>query len=278
MRKKYWEKPVIGIYKITNRDSGKCYIGQSVNVFKRWKEHSNLAVKKKSAIQHAFELYGIDKFSFEVLEECDREMMNDREVHWIAYFDSVSPNGYNLTSGGGQAFTVSDETKKKLSSANKGKKHTKETKAKLSASHKGKKQSEEHKANISAAKKGKPSTKKGKTTPPEVRAKISAGKKGKKIGPQSEEHKAKLSASQKGKKKSEETKAKRSASMKGKNTGHRSEETRAKLSKPQPQIQCPHCNKKGGISAMKRYHFENCKIYKELGVPKFSEEDIAEPI
>ena len=115
--RKFWEKPICGIYKITHRESGKCYIGQSVDVFKRWKEHSNLAVKKKSAIQNAFVLYGIDKFCFEVLEECSREMLNDREVHWIAYFNSFGKDGYNLTSGGGQAFTFSDETKEKQSAA-----------------------------------------------------------------------------------------------------------------------------------------------------------------
>jgi group I intron endonuclease len=214
--RKFWEKPIIGIYKITHRDTGKCYIGQSKDVFKRWKEHSNLAVKKKSAIQHAFVAHGIDRFSFEVLEECDREMLNDREVHWISYIGSLSPNGYNLTSGGGQAFTVSDETKKKIS-----------------AVQKGKKQSEEHNANISAGKKGKKQSK-------EHNANISASMKGMKRGPQSEEHIAKLSAAKKG--------------------------------KPQPQVQCPHCSLVGAINAMKRWHFENCKIYKELGVPKLGEE------
>jgi group I intron endonuclease len=174
-----------------------------VDIFARWKVHSNLAAKKKkSAIQNAFVLYGIDKFSFEVVEECDKEMMNDREVHWIAYFNSVSPNGYNLTSGGGQGVTVSDETK----------------------------------------------------------AKQSAMRKGKKRGPQSEETKAKRSAGNKGKKRSDETKAKISAVRKGKK-------------RPQPQGQCPHCSKVGGIYTMKRWHFENCKIYNELGVPKLGEED-----
>jgi group I intron endonuclease len=217
--RKFWEKPIIGIYKITHRESGKCYIGQSVDVFKRWQGHSNLAVKKKSAIQNAFVLYGIDKFSFEVLEECDREMLNDKEVYWISCFDSVAPNGYNLTSGGGQGITVSDETKKKMSDAQKGKKRgprSEETKKKMSASRRGKKQSEEHKA------------------------KMSASMKGKNTGPMSEEQKAK-----------------RSASMKG---------------KPQPQVQCPHCNMEGAGNVMKRWHFENCTIYKEMGVPKLGEE------
>jgi group I intron endonuclease len=212
--RKFWEKPICGIYKITHRDSGKCYVGQSKDVFKRWKEHSNLAAKKKYALQNAFVLYGIDKFSFEVLEECDREMLNDKEVYWISCFDSVAPNGYNLTSGGGQGVTVSDETK----------------------------------------------------------AKQSAVRKGRKLRPRSEEHKANISAVRKGKKQSEEHKAKRSASMKGKNTGPKSEEHVAKHAaamkgKPQPQVQCPHCGEVGG-NVMKRWHFENCKIYNELGVPK----------
>jgi group I intron endonuclease len=208
--RKFWEKPICGIYKITHRESGKCYIGQSVDVFKRWQGHSNLAVKKKSAIQNAFVLYGIDKFSFEVVEECEREMLNDREVHWIAYFGSFGQGGYNLTSGGGQAYIFSEETKEKQSAA----------------------------------------------------------KKGKKL---SEEHIAKRSASQTGKKRSEETKAKMSASGKGK---EKSEEAKAKMrvAKRIIQVECPHCSKTGALNLMKRYHFENCKIYKELGVPKLGEE------
>jgi group I intron endonuclease len=165
-------------------------------VFKRWKEHSNLAVKKKSALQHAFVLYGIDKFSFEVLEECDREMLNDREVHWIAYFGSFGEGGYNLTSGGGQgtkAMKRSEETLKRMSESQ---------------------------------------------------------RKRAKRKPLSEAHKEKLKRPL-----SEETKAKLSAQKKGK---------KIKLN----EYQCPHCNKTGLGSAMKRFHFENCKIYKELGVPK----------
>jgi len=210
--KKFWEKPIIGIYKITHRESGKCYIGQSVDVFKRWKEHSNLAVKKKSLVQRAFVSHGIDRFSFEVVEETSREMLNDREVHWIAYFGSFGEGGYNLTSGGGQGITVSKETRAKLSEANKNRPSPSE----------------------------------------ETRAKLSAAKKGKK---RSEEQQAKLSAALRGKKRSDETRAKMSEAKKGK-----------------PQVQCPHCGREGAISIMKRWHFENCKIYKELGVPKLGED------
>lgn len=224
--KKFWEKPIIGIYKITHRDSGKCYIGQSVDVFKRWKGHSNLAAKKKSLVQRAFVKHGIDQFSFEVLEECSREMLNDREVHWISYFNSVSPNGYNLTSGGSQCLTFSKETLAKMSAAKKGKKISDETKQKVSDFNKGKLVSEE------------------------TRAKLSAYNKGKKL--------------------SEETKAKLSAYNKGKSPGNKG--------RLQIIVQCPHCGKEGGQGPMKRYHFENCKVYRELGVPKLGEEDIAEVI
>ncbi len=229
--RKFWEKPIIGIYKITHRESGKCYIGQSVDVFKRWKEHSNLAVKKKSLVQRAFVAHGIDRFTFEVVEECNREMLNDREVYWISYFNAFGEGGYNLTSGGGQGTTVSDKTKAKMSAALKGRIISEEHRENLSVALKGKKPSEEHRENLSVAHKGKIKSK---------------------------EHRANLSVAHKGKKPSEEHRANISAASKGK------------------QVECPHCARVGGINAMRRWHFENCKIYKELGVPKLGEEDIAE--
>jgi group I intron endonuclease len=119
MTKNFWEKPVCGIYKITHRESGKCYVGQSVDIFSRWKRHSNLAGKKLSHIQTAFIAHGIASFSFVVLEECDRELLNEREIFWIAHFDCAAPNGYNLTSGGGQGTIVSKETRRKMSEATK---------------------------------------------------------------------------------------------------------------------------------------------------------------
>jgi group I intron endonuclease len=99
---KYYEKPVVGIYKITHVETGKAYIGQSVNIFKRWKEHSNFAQAKKrwQTIKHALNKHGLSAFTFEVLEECDKEALNNKEIYWIKHFDTISPNGYNLTSGG----------------------------------------------------------------------------------------------------------------------------------------------------------------------------------
>lgn len=44
--------------------------------------------------------YGIDNFDFEIIEECDKSMLSEREKYWIQFYDSMVPNGYNLTNGG----------------------------------------------------------------------------------------------------------------------------------------------------------------------------------
>ena len=115
----FWEKPIVGIYKITHRDTGKAYIGQSVDIFKRWKSHSNFAQAKKNwqVIKRALHAHGVAQFIFEVLEECSKEDLNDREIYWIKHFNTVSPAGYNLTSGGGGLQNPSKETRVKISEA-----------------------------------------------------------------------------------------------------------------------------------------------------------------
>lgn len=95
-----------GIYKITNKLNGMSYIGQSVNIAKRWKTHCN--GNSTSLIHKAIFLYGKDNFSFEVLEECKKEELNDRERYWIHFYDTYN-NGYNLTLGGGQGISPIDK-------------------------------------------------------------------------------------------------------------------------------------------------------------------------
>ena len=90
---------MIGIYKITNLINGKMYIGQSIDIEKRWEEHKFYSGKENTAIQSAFKKYGISNFSFEVIEECLREELDAKEIYWIAKYDSFN-NGYNLTQGG----------------------------------------------------------------------------------------------------------------------------------------------------------------------------------
>ena len=75
------------------------YIGQSIDIEKRWEEHKFYSGKENTAIQSAFKKYGISNFSFEVIEECLREELDAKEIYWIAKYDSFN-NGYNLTQGG----------------------------------------------------------------------------------------------------------------------------------------------------------------------------------
>ena len=91
---------MIGIYKITNTVNGKCYVGQSRDIEARWAKH--LSAYKSSPeweLYRAFKKYGIAAFSFEVVEECTIEELNEREIYWIAQYDSFN-NGYNMTLGG----------------------------------------------------------------------------------------------------------------------------------------------------------------------------------
>ena len=82
-----------GIYKITNLVTQKHYIGQAVNIEKRWKEHCR---RVDQYIDQSIHKYGIDNFSFTILEECPIEKLNEREDYWIKYYNSIVPNGYNI--------------------------------------------------------------------------------------------------------------------------------------------------------------------------------------
>jgi len=96
---------VTGIYKITNINTQLCYIGQSIDIAARWKEHCKLGlgIGSTSYLTNKFykALYneGIENFTFELLEECPRSELNDREKYWIDYFNSVQ-YGYNSKVGG----------------------------------------------------------------------------------------------------------------------------------------------------------------------------------
>ena len=93
---------MIGIYKITNKINGKCYIGQSVDIQQRWSKHLstfNGNATPDYEIYKAFAKYGVNNFTFEVIEECDKSLLNSREIFWIEFYDSFN-NGYNMSLGG----------------------------------------------------------------------------------------------------------------------------------------------------------------------------------
>lgn len=106
--------------------------------------------------------YGIDNFSFEIIEECEKDKLSDREKYWINYYNSISPNGYNLTEGGdgGNTFRYRteeqmQETKRKISEATSGenngfygKNHSDKTKEYLKRINTGKTLSEETKSKL----------------------------------------------------------------------------------------------------------------------------------
>ena len=85
---------MIGIYKITNLINGKSYIGQSVQIERRWKEH--LIPSANSLIAQSIKKYGKENFNFEILEECQQKELNQKERYWIQYFNTIKPNGYNV--------------------------------------------------------------------------------------------------------------------------------------------------------------------------------------
>lgn len=97
---------MIGIYRFLNKINNKSYIGQSVNIEQRYKDHVSRAFNSKSdeynsLIHKAIRKYGLNNFSFEILEECKKEELNEKEKFWIKQYNSFD-NGYNLTTGGNQ--------------------------------------------------------------------------------------------------------------------------------------------------------------------------------
>lgn len=86
---------MVGIYKITNRINNKCYIGQSRCIEKRWSSHRSSCLDYP--LYRAFRKYGLENFDFEIIEECCINELNNREIYWIAHFNSID-NGYNQTS------------------------------------------------------------------------------------------------------------------------------------------------------------------------------------
>lgn len=90
------------IYKSKNKINGKEYIGQTVNSLqKRISVHKASTGKKETYFCHALKKYGFYNFEWEVLEECDsKEELDEMEFHYIKQYNTLRPNGYNLTLGG----------------------------------------------------------------------------------------------------------------------------------------------------------------------------------
>lgn len=179
-----------GIYGLRNKENGKWYVGQAVDIEKRWREHRKPSRQYRSAgikLQRAFAKHGYDGFEWTILEECDEAQLDSREQYWIAEKDSFK-NGYNMTLGGGgrRGYTLTPETRAKIGAANSAywaihEKHIPpEVREKISNAHKGKRAgmraSKETRRKMSEARIGKKFT-------PEHRAAISAATRNKKSKP-----------------------------------------------------------------------------------------------
>lgn len=110
--KVYYEKPYndligrvvgdtdkCGIYKITNTLNDKSYVGQSVSIKERWRQHikrgCGAEAPTRNKLYSAMLEDGVWNFSFELLEECPREELDEKEDFWQKYFDVIT-YGYSI--------------------------------------------------------------------------------------------------------------------------------------------------------------------------------------
>ena len=96
------KKTICGIYKITNLLTEQCYIGQSVNIADRWKQHCKCGLgidaSSTNKLYNAMQKDGVWNFTFELLQECPKELLNQKEKLWIQMYQS-NTFGYNTTKG-----------------------------------------------------------------------------------------------------------------------------------------------------------------------------------
>ena len=187
---------MIGIYLIKNTINDKVYIGQAQDIESRWKEHRRkytLPKNENIILYKAFKKYGIENFTFEVIEECAIEELNERETFYIEFYNAYAfqdnSSGYNMTKEGGscrgcvhtekqnkrhskimkgrtpinKGVPMSEEQKRRISEANKNKTRSEEFKVKVSEVNKGKTVSDETRSKIRDFQKNFRQTEEGST-------------------------------------------------------------------------------------------------------------------
>lgn len=200
-----------GIYKITS-PSGRVYIGQSTKIEDRWLHYKTLDCADQPKIYNSLVKYGVEKHEFLILEKCEISELNKKERYWQEHYDVIL-KGLNCkyVTVDGKTCSLSEETRRKISNAHKGKKsnrkgythseetrkkigegnkgipkkgflgkHSEETKLKMSKSKKGRVTSEETKKKLSLIGLGRPSKLKGKVFTEEERIKAYGSRIGKK--------------------------------------------------------------------------------------------------
>ena len=88
-----------GIYKITNLANGMCYVGQSVDIANRWKQHIKRGIgaeaPTKNKLYPAMVEFGVENFSFEIVEECEKGLLDKKEDYWQEFF-KAKEFGYSI--------------------------------------------------------------------------------------------------------------------------------------------------------------------------------------
>lgn len=142
------------IYKITNKLTGKCYIGQTTQTLSRRFAGHRYDINDNLPIHRALKKYGeLNFICEEIASYTNMEDLNNAEHYYIEWFNCLIPNGYNIRAGGNNGGALHESTRKKIGDANRGeknffygkpgpmrgKKHTQEAKTAISDSGKGNK-------------------------------------------------------------------------------------------------------------------------------------------
>ena len=144
--------PIIGIYKIKS-PSSKIYIGQSIDIYRRWKFYSFFNCKNQPHLYNSLKKYGFENHIFEIIEECHIIQLDERETYWKKYFLDQFKGDWEKVlfcelydSGGGP---LSLKTKQKISNSLLGKNKTQQHKDNIKKARKGMIFTQQHKDNMS---------------------------------------------------------------------------------------------------------------------------------
>ena len=180
-------RKVSGIYCAIHRKTGKCYVGSSVNIHRRYGDHIHEAKRgSRNCFHKALINLGLDAFDFEILELCKKDKLLDRERFYIVLLNSASIHGFNIRSKpiANYGVQISDSTRERMRQNRIGKTHSSEARSKIGDANRS------------------------RVFTPEIRDKIGNSSKGR---VHSDETKRKISEATKGRLKTIETRIKMSA-------------------------------------------------------------------
>lgn len=120
MKSRIEDKSKIGIYAIINTKNGKKYIGKSINIHRRIKNHIGFLNQKSSKHENeylinAWNKYGREQFDYLILEECTIEKLSEKELYYIEFYNTTNSEfGYNFRKDSSTGMVCSDKTRAKM--------------------------------------------------------------------------------------------------------------------------------------------------------------------